>query len=253
MRIALVLMAIVLTAVALLGILAVVYGLAAAGALITAWATIVGVLITQLVAVWRAANQREEARKAEEASRKRELDMADQRAQAEALQAYLDYLERITQLIREGLRVEDPLSPNRMLVRSRTLNLFWQLDSMRKRALLQTLHEADLIGKGTSVIGLSGADLRGAYLRQLDLKDAALNGADMKGANLERADLSGADLSGADLSGANLSGAEGITNDQLDAQAKSLAGATMTNDKKYEDWRKDKEGHKVDRENSGPS
>jgi hypothetical protein len=149
MRIALVVMAIVLTAVALLGILAVadLYGLAAAGALITAWATIVGVLITQLVAVWTAATQREEASRAEEASRNRELDMVDQRAQAEALQAYLDYLERITQLIREGLRVEDPLSPNRMLVRSRTLNLFWQLDSMRKRALLQTLHEAGLILK----------------------------------------------------------------------------------------------------------
>jgi hypothetical protein len=149
MRIALVVMAIVLTAVALLGILAVadLYGLAAAGALITAWATIVGVLITQLVAVWTAANQREEASRAEEASRNRELDMVDQRAQAEALQAYLDYLERIAQLVREGLLDEDPLSPSRMLVRSRTLNLFWQLDSMRKRALLQTLHEAGLILK----------------------------------------------------------------------------------------------------------
>jgi uncharacterized protein YjbI with pentapeptide repeats len=72
----------------------------------------------------------------------------------------------------------------------------------------------------------------------------------MKVANLERTDLSGADLSGADLSGANLSGAEGITNEQLKAQAKSLTGATMPNDQKYEDWLKSRGN---DGENDGPS
>jgi uncharacterized protein YjbI with pentapeptide repeats len=149
------------------------------------------------------------------------------------------------QWVREGLREEDPLSPVRLLARSRTLQVCWQLDPKHKRSLLQTLHEAGLIGKGTPVIGLSGADLREAYLQELDLKDAALNGADMKGANLERADLAGADLGGADLSNANLRGtdlrgadltnAEGVTNKELEQQAKSLKDATMPDGQKYED------------------
>jgi hypothetical protein len=173
----------------------------------------------------------------------------EQRAQETALQAYL---EQLTQLVRDGLRDKHPLDPLRMLARGRTLNLFWQLDSKRKRGVLQMLREANLIHKETSIIGLSGADLRGAYLRQLDLKDTALDGADMKGTNLEKADLSGADLSGADLSGANLSGAEGVTNEKLEAQAKSLAAATMPNGQKYEDWLKSK-GSGEGEENSGPS
>jgi hypothetical protein len=197
----------------------------------------------------------------------RTQQIEEQRSQQTALQSYL---EQITQLVREGLRDEDPLSPLRLLARGRTLSVFWQLDPMRKRALLQMLHEAGLIGKGTPIIGLSGADLRNAYLRELDLKDADLRGADMKGVNLERANLSGADLRGADLSHASLhcarlgtarmidaltgetvarnqadlrytdlshadmSRATGVTEGQFD-MCKSLVGATMPNGQKYED------------------
>jgi hypothetical protein len=172
----------------------------------------------------------------------------EQRAQETALQAYL---EQLTQLVREGLRDEDPLSSIRLLARSRTLHVFWQLDPKRKRALLQMLHEAGLIGRGTPVIGLSGADLREAYLRELHLNDTDLKGADMKGANLEKADLAGADLRGADLSGANLrnayldgadvyevnlSGANlsraHVTDKQL-AECESLEGATMPDGTKH--------------------
>jgi hypothetical protein len=174
---------------------------------------------------------------------RRAQQIEEQRAQESALEAYL---EQVTPLVREGLRDEDPLSPSRLLVRGRTLSLFWQLDPKRKRSLLQILHEAGLIGKETPVIGLSGADLREAYLRELNLQDAALNGADMKGANLERADLRGADLSGADLLGAR-----GVTEEQLE-QAEFLQGATMPNGQKYEDWLKSKDGGE-DAENSGPS
>jgi uncharacterized protein YjbI with pentapeptide repeats len=169
----------------------------------------------------------------------------EQRAQETALQAYL---EQITLLVREGLREEDPLSSVRLLARVQTLNLFSQLGPKRKRTLLQMLHEAGLIGKGTPVIGLSGADLREAYLRELDLIDADLRGADMKGANLEEANLAGADLRGADLRGANLTNAyldgvdlydanlsntnlidaRGLTNEGLEQQPPlSLEGATM--------------------------
>jgi uncharacterized protein YjbI with pentapeptide repeats len=214
----------------------------------------------------------ENSRAQQIATQRAETDqqIEEQRSQQTALQAYL---EQITQLVREGLRDEDPLSSLRLLARGRTLSVFWQLDPMRKRALLQMLHEAGLIGKGTPVIGLSGADLRDAYLRELDLRDADLRGADMKSANLERADLSGADLRGADLSHTRLlwaslgtarmmdaltgepvapnqadlrytdlshtdmSRATGVIEGQFD-MCKSLVGATMPNGQKYEDWSK---------------
>jgi hypothetical protein len=157
----------------------------------------------------------------------------EQRAQETALQAYL---EQLTQLVREGLREKDPLNSIRLLARGRTLHVFWQLDPKRKRALLQMLHEAGLINRETSVIGLSGADLREAYLRELHLIDADLTGADMKGANLERSALVGADLRGADLRGADLRGADlsraSVTQGQLD-QAKSLKAAIMPDGSKH--------------------
>jgi hypothetical protein len=69
---------------------------------------------------------------------------------------------------------------------------------------------------------------------------------------LMETDLSGADLSRADLSEADLGGAKGITNEQLEQQARSLKGATMPDGQKYEDWLKSK-GRSEDGENSGPS
>jgi len=77
---------------------------------------------------------------------------------------------------------------------------------------------------------LTKADLNGAYMN-----GARLNGATLRDADLRNAALLGADLSGADLSGANLSNAIAATEEQLDA-CKSLAGATMPNGQKYEDW-----------------
>src|SRR5215208_2013867 len=196
---------------------------------------------------WQSDIQRLITDLEETVARRRQPPAAgEQRDQETALQAYL---EQLTQLVREGLRDEDPLSPIRLLTRGRTLRLFWQLDPMRKRALLQMLHEAGLISKGAPVIGLSGADLREAYLREFDLRDADLRGADMKGANLETTDLSGADLRGADLRGANLSdasldgadlydanlsGVEGITNEQLEQQAASLVGTIMPDGEKHD-------------------
>jgi uncharacterized protein YjbI with pentapeptide repeats len=77
---------------------------------------------------------------------------------------------------------------------------------------------------------------------EIDLSEAKLSGANLSKANLNRANLSKANLRYADLSGADLRGAVGITNEELEQQAKSLKGATMPNGQKYEDWREDKEG-----------
>jgi uncharacterized protein YjbI with pentapeptide repeats len=82
-----------------------------------------------------------------------------------------------------------------------------------------------------------------------DLSRANLEGADLSGANLSNANLSGANLSGANLSGANLTDASGITNEELDQQAKSLKGATMPNGQQYEDWLKDKKAGGKDEKN----
>lgn len=86
-------------------------------------------------------------------------------------------------------------------------------------------------------ISLKGAVLAGADLEGTDLEKADLGGADLRNANMSKANLRsavlggaallGADLSWADLSHADLSGASGITGDELEQQARSLAGATM--------------------------
>jgi uncharacterized protein YjbI with pentapeptide repeats len=85
-------------------------------------------------------------------------------------------------------------------------------------------------------------DLSKAKLSRANLSKANLNRANLNRANLSKANLSKANLRYADLSGADLRGAVGITNEELEQQAKSLKGATMPNGQKYEDWREDKEG-----------
>jgi len=73
------------------------------------------------------------------------------------------------------------------------------------------------------------------------MKGAIFRKADLTGALLSGADLTNADLTGADLSEANLSGARGISDEELEQQAKSLEGATMPNGQKYEEWLKSRE------------
>jgi uncharacterized protein YjbI with pentapeptide repeats len=79
-----------------------------------------------------------------------------------------------------------------------------------------------------------------------------LSGANLSGANLSRADLHGANLQRANLQRANLTlanfqEAAGITNEELEQQARFLEGATMPDGQKYEDWLKSR-----GEENSGP-
>jgi hypothetical protein len=141
--------------------------------------------------------------------RERETEIAEQRAQDEALQAYLDQMS--TLLLEKNLRSSEEASEVRTLARARTLTVLRRLDGERQGRVLQFLHESRVIDKENLVLDLRGADLRGAYLRH-------------------------ADLSGANLFGANLFGAVGLTNEMLDQQAKSLEGATMPNGHRYEVW-----------------
>jgi hypothetical protein len=213
----------------------------------------------------------ESRRTKEDAERQRIVDhqIADQRAQDEALQAYLDQVGQLLLDTNPPLRQSEEDSEVRTLARARTLTVLSRLDGDRKALVVQFLYEAGLISYGRQVLELSGADLSGANLSGINLSRADLGGADLSGAdlsgaqlnstnlglgiltggakpvhgktgktNLSKADLSGANLFEAilfraNLGGANLSGAT-IGVQQL-RQAASVEGATMPNGRKYEE------------------
>jgi uncharacterized protein YjbI with pentapeptide repeats len=120
------------------------------------------------------------------------------------------------------------------------------------------LRATDIMGANLSAANLREANLRAAYLRTADLSLADLTGADLREANprtlydLGVVMLVGAKLQDANLSSANLGGAHGVTNEQLDQQARDLKGATMPNGQKYEEWLKSK-GSQEDGKNDGSS
>jgi uncharacterized protein YjbI with pentapeptide repeats len=216
-------------------------------------------LITVAFALWQDIRQEQvEDRRAEV-----ERELADQRTQDEALQAYLDQMSGL--LLEKDLRASKEDSEVRTLARARTLTVLGRLSPSRNGALMRFLEEAKLVQSvdgrepiislqgaelsGTNLIraALNGADLGAADLHDTDLSTAHLNNAQLGMANLSGADLTtadlldarlgstnlrdanlrDADLSGADLSYADLLDAQGVTKDQLEQQAATLEGATM--------------------------
>lgn len=152
-----------------------------------------------------------------EQQRQRELYIADQRAQDEALQAYLDQMSQLLSDKDRPLHVAPWSDRLSTVARARTLTVLPGLDENRKSRLLQFLVESTLVQgdkKKPPVINLTGADLRGvnlrganlhgALLRGAKLDHARLRGADLGSANLARAALDGADLGNAYLTEANL-------------------------------------------------
>jgi uncharacterized protein YjbI with pentapeptide repeats len=140
---------------------------------------------------------------------KAERELAKERAQDEALQAYLDQMSNL--LLEKNLRTSEEDSEVRTLARARTLTVLGRLDPSRKTAVYQFLVDADLvqsIDERDPIISLNGADLGGADVSDANLRNADLNGADLNGADLSEADLSEADLSFADLDNADLSFAD---------------------------------------------
>jgi Pentapeptide repeats (8 copies) len=179
--------------------------------------------------------------------RKREHEVANEHAQDETLQAYLDQMSQLLTDEKRPLhraQLGDSLST---VARARTLTALSRLDGERKASVVQFLYEAELIIKDHTVISLAGADLREAKLRNADLHKAALQGADLREADLRGALLmamylfggSQADLQWAKLQGANLEGAMTFPH-VLEQQGARLEGATMPNGQKYEDWLKNK-------------
>jgi uncharacterized protein YjbI with pentapeptide repeats len=105
------------------------------------------------------------------------------------------------------------------------------------------LREADLIDANLSFASMNGATMSGAILRGADLRNAVLIGSDLRGADLRGANMRGAilrntnlseaylsdstDLRGAELMGSDLRDARGVTEEELEEQAKTLEGAIM--------------------------
>src|SRR5215218_1953096 len=184
--------------------------------------------------------------------RERELEIADQRTQDEALQAYLDQMSHLL-TDKELRRTTDWLDEARITARARSLAALRRMDGehrksvlQHRKSVLQFLYEAQLINRREStfvegvtyelgparIVGLSGADLRSADLRYIYLSDAALNGAlldnaDLREAKLRDIDLGGAYLSGADLRGADLRGASLINAELQRKDELNLSGADL--------------------------
>jgi hypothetical protein len=174
--------------------------------------------------------------------RRRELEVENQRAQDEALQAYLDQMGQLMLDKEPSLLHSGEDDEIRSLARAWTLTVLTRLDpGRRKRSVLQFLYEAGLIDKDRTIVDLTGADLSGAALSR-----AYLNDVDMSIVYRSKANLGSTNLSDADLKGAT------VAQEQLE-QAKSLKGATMPNGQKYEDWLKENEGRGDNRKSHGPS
>jgi uncharacterized protein YjbI with pentapeptide repeats len=199
------------------------------------------------------------------------IGLDQRRTQHEALQTYLAKMSELL-LDKKLHEKEANFDPARVTARLQTLAVLERLDAERKRTVLLFLREAQLINRNDRLdptdgqvgkwrialrkialrkasaskvlfyahyVGLRGADLSGANLSGTRLTSASgRDPVSLSGANLKDAKLSGAILSGADLS--ELHRATGVTNLELERQAISLQGATMTNGQKYEDWLKAK-------------
>src|SRR5215217_7715573 len=149
----------------------------------------------------KQAIQREDDRLQQE----RELEIENQRAQDEALQAYLDQMGQLLLDKEQPLRQSKEEDKGRTLARARTLTVLTRLEKgERKESVVRFLFESGLINKDHVVLDLRGADLNGATLSGADLSGADLSVAHMKGADLSMAILSGADLEDATLEDATL-------------------------------------------------
>jgi uncharacterized protein YjbI with pentapeptide repeats len=152
---------------------------------------------------------------------KAERELGKQRAQDEALQAYLNQMGSL--LLEKDLRDTKEDSEVRTLARARTLTVLGRLDPSRQSAVMEFLVEAELVQRVEErgpIIRLEGANLSGAVLSDPDEVSPGcglscydpdqvpnLRGADLAFANLTNAQLYRADLGDANLLGTNLSGA----------------------------------------------
>jgi len=198
---------------------------------------------------------------------KAERELAQERNQNEALQAYLDQMTNL--LLERDLREAQEDSEVSTLAQARTLTVLGAINAVHKTEVIRFLINVDLLqrvdgkdpvieldsadlagvklenpspyvvnpGHGADLSGadLGLTDLRKVYLVSVNLVDANLRGANLDDANLSFANLSDANLRevylrGADLRGANLSGAElGRPGANAILAEANLSGANLSN------------------------
>jgi uncharacterized protein YjbI with pentapeptide repeats len=221
---------------------------------------IAGLFVVGLTA-WFNNELNERQQRLEDQRAEAEREVADQRAQDEALQAYLDQMNT--------LLLEKDLSDDKVktLIHARTVTVLSRLDPGRKTQVMRFLDEVDLlqrrvdeggsitrevygvpismarVDESSDAISLANADLSGADLIDVRLFRADLTNADLSDAKLHyaseaslvEANLTNADLTdfhplhshlrGADLTSANLTNANLIGADLSDAK---LPGADLS-------------------------
>src|SRR5919107_4152095 len=204
------------------------------------WLPIVGALLVPVVialGIWaitwqldKLENQRAEA----------ERELAEQRAQDEVLQAYLDQmsqliLDRNLLEVEQGHPVHEPGDPVHTLAQARTSTAILRLDAEHNESVTHFLITSNLCMRSKDSARLlrgstlSHAKLSGAHLPNADLGDADLSGADLSNALMVNANLIGADLSGADLSNALLDNADLVAHlPNADLSGASLIGADLS-------------------------
>jgi uncharacterized protein YjbI with pentapeptide repeats len=165
-------------------------------------------------------NQRQEQALAIENKRaEAERELAEQRAQDEALQAYLDQMSQL--MLERKLLEAEPGDPVYTLAQARTSTVILRLDAEHNTSVIRFLNDSGLARSDKpfvsilSGIALNRANLSDASLIDVNLSyaslseailpEASLGGADLSDAILNRANLSEASLIDANLSGANLS------------------------------------------------
>src|SRR5215217_8012562 len=200
----------------------------------------------------RLAQQDARQQKIEKKRAEAEQELAVQRAQDEALQAYLSQMSQL--MLEKDLRHADAEDEVLTVARARTLTVLERLDPSRKTAVMQFITEAGLVQgslnekatgrkdpfEGVPVISLSGADLSGTDLSELGIGAPGVGKVSfihtsprgkyyfggggstyLDGADLSSADLSGADLHGAYMTDANL--------EEADLSGAKLSNAKLSN------------------------
>jgi uncharacterized protein YjbI with pentapeptide repeats len=197
-----------------------------------------------------------------------------QRAEASLLQDYLKQAQSMIVEHKDTLKYDayDPNNSEPQVneqLRAQTLAVLGAIKTPeRKRQVLRYLYDSNLIKydpyQPTTAVDLWNADLERAnlsyypiryanlnhavlqwakldhanlyrtYLYGASLAGANFNSAYLEGANLGYTDLTDADFSKADLPGADLQDASGITNEELEQQARSLKGAIMPDGSKHD-------------------
>ena len=190
--------------------------------------------------LWFTAQQDQRQQQTENRRAEAERELAEQRAQDEALQAYLDQmsqliLERKLLEVEQGHAVHEPGDPVHTLAQARTSTAILRLDAEHNESVTHFLINSGLAVRSKASARLlrgstlSHAKLSGAHLPNADLGDADLSGADLSNALLLNANLIGADLSGADLSNALLDNADLMAHlPNADLSGANLIGADLS-------------------------